>query len=51
VQIESGLQLSDRLVDSPLESTQTGDKVNVVNPDPNMVARDLKAAPNKRPDL
>ena len=30
VQIESGLALSDRLVDSPLESTQTGDKVSVV---------------------
>jgi membrane fusion protein, multidrug efflux system len=52
VQIESGLELADRLVDSPLESTQTGDKVNVAtNPDPNMVARDLKAAPNKPPSL
>src|SRR6202167_3412219 len=51
VQIESGLVLADRLVDSPLESTQTGDKVNVANPDPNMVARDLKAAPNKPPSL
>jgi hypothetical protein len=51
VQIESGLLPSDRLVDSPLESTQTGDKVSVANPGPNMVARDLKAAPNKRPDL
>jgi membrane fusion protein, multidrug efflux system len=51
VQIESGLLPSDRLVDSPLESTQTGDKVAVANPDPNVVARDLKAAPNKPPSL
>src|SRR5580692_8397544 len=51
VQIESGLLLADRLVDSPIESTQTGDKVNVANPDPNMVARDAKAAPNKPPSL
>ena len=29
VEIDSGLSLSDRLVDSPLESTQTGDVVNV----------------------
>src|ERR1700729_1432649 len=49
VQIESGLLPSDRLVDSPLESTQTGDKVTVANPDPNMIARDVKAAPNKPP--
>src|SRR3984885_3002912 len=49
VQIESGVLPSDRLVDSPLESTQTGDKVAVANPDPNMVARDAKAAPNKPP--
>jgi membrane fusion protein, multidrug efflux system len=51
VQIESGLLLADRLVDSPLESIQTGDKVNVANPDPNMVARDIKAAPAKPPSL
>jgi membrane fusion protein, multidrug efflux system len=52
VQIESGLALADRLVDSPLESTQTGDKVSVVaNPSPNMVARDVKAAPPKPPSL
>src|ERR1700722_5644737 len=51
VQIESGLALSDRLVDSPLESIQTGDKVNVANPDPNMVARNAKAAPTKPPSL
>jgi hypothetical protein len=51
VQIESGLALADRLVDSPLESIQAGDKVNVANPDPNVVARDVKAAPNKPPSL
>jgi hypothetical protein len=51
VEIESGVSLSDRLIDSPLESTQTGDKVNIANPDPNMIARDLKAAPNKPPSL
>jgi membrane fusion protein (multidrug efflux system) len=51
VQIESGLTLADRLVDSPLESTQTGDKVSVANPAPNMVARDVKAAPNKPGNL
>src|SRR5271170_7001106 len=51
VEIESGLSLSDRLVDSPLESTQTGDKVAVANPDPNVVARDAKAAANKPPSL
>jgi membrane fusion protein (multidrug efflux system) len=31
VEIESGLAPSDRLVDNPLESTQTGDKVNVAS--------------------
>ena len=51
VQIESGLSLSDRLVDNPLESIQTGDKVTVANQDPNVVARDAKAAPNKSPSL
>ncbi len=51
VQIESGVLPADRLVDSPLESTQTGDEVNVTNPTPNMVARDVKAAPNKPPNL
>ena len=40
VEIESGLSLSDRLVDSPLESTQTGDQVTVANSDPDAVARD-----------
>jgi RND family efflux transporter MFP subunit len=51
VQVESGLSPSDRLVDSPLESTEAGDKVNVANPDPDMIARDVKAAPNKPPSL
>jgi membrane fusion protein (multidrug efflux system) len=51
VQIESGIQLSDRLVDNPVESTQTGDKVNVANPDPNVIARDVKATPNKPGNL
>ncbi len=50
VEIESGLSLSDRLVDSPLESTQTGDQVTVANSDSDAVAR-LKAAPNKSPSL
>src|SRR6202167_569481 len=51
VQIESGLLPSDRLVDSPLRTRHTGDKVNIANPAPNMIARDLKAAPNKPPSL
>src|SRR6202046_1169089 len=33
VQIESGLLPSDRLVDSPIESTPTGDKAGGANPD------------------
>ena len=37
---------SDRLVDNPLESTETGDKVNVSNPDPGpAVARNSRAKP------
>src|SRR5580658_7279938 len=40
VEIQSGLALSDRLIDSPLESTQTGDTVNVANPQGSQVARD-----------
>jgi RND family efflux transporter MFP subunit len=55
VQIESGLALSDRLVDSPLESTQTGDKVNVAaaapSPVPSESTASAKAAPNKPPAL
>ncbi len=50
VEIESGLSPSDRLVDSPLESTQTGDQVTVANSDPDAVAR-LKAAPRKSSSL
>jgi RND family efflux transporter MFP subunit len=50
VEIESGLSPSDRLVDSPVESTQTGDKVNIANADPNAVAR-VKAPPVKSPSL
>ena len=46
VEIESGLSPSDRLVDNPLESTETGDKVNVANPDLGpAVARDSRAKP------
>jgi membrane fusion protein (multidrug efflux system) len=55
VEIESGLAPSDRLVDSPLESTQTGDTVNVANADANPVAPESTAsarpAPSKRPNL
>ena len=51
VQIESGIRLSDRLVDSRLESISTGDKVKVANPDPNVIARDIKAAPSKPGNL
>ena len=55
VEIESGLSLSDRLVDSPLESTQTGDQVTVANSDSEAVARastvSPKAGPSKSPSL
>jgi membrane fusion protein (multidrug efflux system) len=55
VEIESGLAPSDRLVDSPLESTQTGDAVKIANADANLIApgptASAKAAPNKRPSL
>lgn len=55
VEIESGLAPSDRLVDSPLESTQTGDTVNVASADANPVAPESTAsarpAPSKRPNL
>ncbi len=55
VEIESGLQLSDRLVDSPLESTETGNKVIVAKADPEPVARastaSVRAAPSKSPSL
>lgn len=53
VQIESGLLPSDRLVDNPLESIQTGDQVQIAGSEPNIAARDPKTvnASNKRPDL
>jgi membrane fusion protein (multidrug efflux system) len=55
VEIESGLAPSDRLVDSPLESTQTGDAVNIANADAKPVAPESTAsarpAPSKRPNL
>jgi hypothetical protein len=33
VEIESGLSLSDRLIDNPTESTQTGDVVRIAGAD------------------
>ena len=55
VEIESGLAPSDRLVDSPLESTQNGDAVNIANADAKPVAPESTAsarpAPGKRPNL
>ena len=55
VEIESGLSPSDRLIDNPLESTQTGDRVNIANSDgklPTPVsAASARAEPNKRPSL
>src|SRR5271169_5780316 len=55
VEIESGLSLSDRLVDNPLESTQTGDRVNIASSDAKLLtpvsAAGPKAEPNKRPSL
>jgi membrane fusion protein, multidrug efflux system len=56
VEIESGLAPSDRLIDSPLESTQAGDSVNVANAaDASLITRDsttsAKAAANKPPNL
>jgi len=55
VEIESGLTPSELLVDSPLESTQTGDSVNVANADASLVTRDstasARAAANKPPNL
>jgi len=55
VEIESGLSLSDRLIDNPLESTQTGDRVNIASSDAKLLtpvsAAGPKAEPNKRPSL
>ena len=54
-EIESGLSPSDRLVDSPVESTQTGDRVNIAGSDAEAVARASTAspivAPSKSPNL
>jgi RND family efflux transporter MFP subunit len=55
VEIESGLSLSDRLIDNPLESTQTGDRVNIASSEAKLLtpvsAAAPKAEPNKRPSL
>src|SRR5580658_4092073 len=54
VEIESGLSPADRLVDNPLESTQSGDKVRVADSAPPPVAPESTAsakAPMKRPNL
>ena len=55
VEIESGLSLSDRLIDNPLESTQTGDRVNIASSDAKLLtpvsAAGPKTEPNKRPSL
>ena len=47
VEIESGVSPSDRLVDNPPESTQTGDSVQVAAAGPRTptVAAELKAEP------
>jgi membrane fusion protein, multidrug efflux system len=55
VEIESGLSPSDRLIDNPLEATQTGDQVKIANseaklPSP-VSAAGAKAEPNKPPNL
>ena len=56
VEIKSGLSPSDRLIDNPLESTQTGDQVKIAssdadaNPAP-VSAAGAKAEPNKPPSL
>ena len=57
VEIDSGLSSGDRLIDNPLESTETGDKVAVANPDANPAAggsestASAKAPPGKSPSL
>jgi membrane fusion protein, multidrug efflux system len=50
VEIESGVSLSDRLIDSPLESTQTGDTVNVANPEGRQIARDSEESARTEPN-
>jgi RND family efflux transporter MFP subunit len=53
VEIESGVTLTDRLVDNPLESTENGDKVDVANGDgtPHESTASLKPASSKSPSL
>ncbi len=55
VEIESGLSPSDRLIDNPLESTQTGDRVKIASSDAKISspvsAAGARAEPNKRPSL
>jgi membrane fusion protein (multidrug efflux system) len=55
VEIESGLSPSDRLIDNPLESTQTGDRVKIASSDAKILspvsAAGARAEPNKRPSL
>ncbi|HKN28414.1 MAG TPA: efflux RND transporter periplasmic adaptor subunit [Roseiarcus sp.] len=50
VEIEAGLSPTDRLIDNPLEPTQTGDTVNIADSDGSRVAREstanAKAEPN-----
>jgi membrane fusion protein, multidrug efflux system len=53
VEIQSGLAPSDRLIDNPLESTETGDFVHVAGADgkdPAVVASDKPIAPVLRKD-
>ena len=52
VEIESGIAASDRLVDNPLESIGTGDRVAVANPEPNPnpVARGSDAPASAKAD-
>ena len=50
VEIESGLSLSDRLIDNPPESTQTGDVVRIAGADakaPTVAAAAKRSAPAK----
>src|SRR5271169_4541921 len=55
VEIESGLSPSDRLIDNPSESTQTGDRVKIASSEAKLLtpvsAAAPKAEPNKRPSL
>jgi RND family efflux transporter MFP subunit len=51
VEIESGLSPSDRLVDNPVESIQTGDKVAIANAVTRDATASAKAAQGKSPSL